>query len=141
MTKPKKLSLSTVAIGHLGKHSANRVQWVTSKKQAVAKKIDPDAAFKKVKGELGTELDRLRDLVEAAKKFRKAYGPLDAADKQLVTDQVDKCTKLIRDYQKVCDTEQKKAGSSAKQDAWQNLHLALHNLEAHVDATARPAIN
>jgi hypothetical protein len=37
VTKPNKLSLSTVVIGHLGKHSANRVQCVTPKKKAVAK--------------------------------------------------------------------------------------------------------
>jgi hypothetical protein len=102
MTKPK-LSFSTTAIATIGKHSANRVSWVTSKKRA-AKHIDADAAFKKVKGELGAELDKLRDLVEAAKKFLKVYPKsLDAAGKQVVEDQGEKCKKLIREYQKVCD--------------------------------------
>lgn len=140
MSNPK-LSFSTTTIARIGKHSANRVSWVTAKKTA-AKHIDPDAAFKKVKGELGAELDKLRDLVEGAKKFIKAYPQgLDAAGKKLVSDQAERCKTLIRAYQKACDAAKAKPGlSPAKVDAWKTLHMALAGLESHVDAGTRPVL-
>jgi hypothetical protein len=143
MTTPK-LSFSTIVIGRLGGHSANRVSWIT-KKKAAAKHIDPDAAFKKVKGELGTEFDSLRDIVEAAKKHVKAFGPLDAAGKQRVEGQADKCKQLIRAYQKVCvaaqqDPKLSPAKSPAKGEAWKELHEGLHILSTEVDNKAREVV-
>jgi hypothetical protein len=136
MTKPK-LSLQTYLKGKIGKHSANRVRWVTAKEKA-SKKIDPDATFKKVKGELGTELDKLRDLVEAAKKYLKAYPTLDAADKKLVENQAQKCQKLIRDYKRECVAEQNKAGiNPAKKNAWKDLEQDLETLHGDVDTAIR----
>ncbi len=139
MTKPK-LSFATVVIGTIGKHSAYRVSWVTKKKDA-AKHVNPDAAFKKVKGELGAELDKLRDLLEAAKKFLKAYPGLDADGKKRVTAQIDKCTQLMRAYEKVCQTEANKSGlSPAKKGAWDGLYSYLVNLETRIDVDTRPVL-
>jgi hypothetical protein len=136
------MSLDVYLKGKLGNHSANRVSWVSAKKKAASKNIDPDAAFKKVKGELGSELDRLTNLVEGAKKFVKAYpAGLDAGDKKLIQDQADKCTRLILDYEKVCTNQAKTAGlSPAKQDAWKDLYDSLRSLEAHVDKKVREAL-
>jgi hypothetical protein len=140
MTTPK-LSFSTIVIGRLGGHSANRVSWIV-KKKAAAKHINPDASFKKVKGELGTEFDELRDVVEAAKKHVKAFGPLDAAGRQRVENQADKCKQLIRAYQKVCDAARQDpklspAKSPAKGEAWKDLRDGLHILSTEVDNKVR----
>ena len=137
--KPSKEMLLKSAIA---KHSADRVMWSDAKKKAAAKKIDPDAAFKKVKGKLGEELDKLRDLVEGAKKFIKAFpGGLDPEGKKLINDQAHKCGSMIQAYQKICLAEAKKPGiSAAQKDAWEDLHAALHLREAGLDNTTRAVL-
>jgi len=126
----------------VAKQSADRVIWSDAKKKAAAKKIDPDGAFKTAKGKLGDELDKLRDLVEGAKKFIKAFpNGLDPEGKKLVNDQAAKCRTIIQAYQKICVAEAKKAGlTPAQKDAWEDLHAALHMREIGVDNTIRPVL-
>lgn len=126
----------------IAKQSADRLLWSDAKKKAAAKKIDPDAAFKKVKGKLGEELDKLRDVVEGAKKFIKAFPKgLDPEGKKVVNEQAAKCLSIIREYQKVCVAEAKKPGlSQAQKDAWEDLHSALHMREIGLGNTTRPVL-
>jgi len=126
----------------VGKQSADRVLWSNAKKQAAAKKIDPDAAFKPVKGKLGDELDKLRDLVEGGKKFIKAFpSGLDPDGKKLVEAQAKKCRDVIYAYQKVCVAEAKKPGLTKDQkEAWKDLHDDLRMREIGLDNTTRPVL-
>jgi len=137
-TKP---STEMLLKARIAKHSVDRLLWNQAKKKA-AKDIDPDAAFKKVKGALGDELDKLRDMVEGAKKFIKAYPDgLDAQGKQIVENQVAKCRGIIRGYQKVCQAEASKAGiKPAKKEAWKDLYEALHLRDADLDNNTRTVL-
>jgi hypothetical protein len=138
MKPSKEMLLKTV----IGKQSADRVFWSEAKKKAAAKKIDPEAAFKKAKGKLGAELDKLRDIVEGGKKFIKAFPQgLDPEGKKVVNTQAQKCRTIINEYQKICVAESKKAGLTPTQkDAWEDLHAALHMREIGIDNTIRPVL-
>jgi hypothetical protein len=122
----------------IGKQSSDRVMWNEAKKKAAAKGIKPDPAFK---NKFGEELDKLRDLVEGAKQFIKAFPKgLDPDGKKLINEQAKKCKIIIAGYQKICEAEAKKDGNAAHVAAWKDLHGALHIRESGINNTIRPVV-